>query len=106
MINGYSTDGPNASISYYDTPEYDPFWQTVQRLNAKIYFHPREAEDRQLWQDFPELRGNIWGFSLETGEHMLRFILSGFFDKFPGITFIIGHNGEMITYWADRIDHR
>lgn len=106
LINGYSTDGPNATPNFYNTKEYDPFWQRVQELNAKMYFHPRSAEPRPLWTDFPELMNSPWGFSEETAEHMLRFILSGFFDKFPKVTFVIGHNGEMLVYWANRIDHR
>lgn len=106
LINGYSTDGRNATPNYYDSRAYDPFWSKVQQLKAKMYFHPRSAEARPMWAEYPELMNSPWGFSLETGEHMLRFILGGFFDRFPGVTFIIGHNGEMLAYWANRIDHR
>eukprot|EP00775_Hariotina_reticulata_P013543 gene13543-13669_t len=105
LINGYSTDGGGAP-NYYDSLAYDRFWSKVQELRALIYFHPRAAEPCPLFDKFPELMDSPWGFSVGTGEHMLRFILSGFFDKFPQLRFIIGHNGEIISYWAHRLDAR
>lgn len=108
LVNGYSTTGmPPGQYNYYDDEDtYGDFWNLVEDLDIKVYLHPREMEDRPFFDDFPELRGSPWGFSMETAEHMLRLILSGFFDRHPRASVILGHNGEMLAYWAWRIDHR
>lgn len=33
-------------------------------------------------------------------------MLSGVFDRFPKLKMIIGHLGELLPFWAWRIDHR
>ena len=35
-----------------------------------------------------------WGWHIETATHVLRLILSGAFDRFPGVQRVIGHLGE------------
>jgi hypothetical protein len=39
-----------------------------------------------------------WGWHAETGLHTLRLIVSGLFDKVPGLQLIIGHMGEGLPY--------
>lgn len=48
----------------------------------------------------------IWGYQAEAGLHAMRLILSGTFDRYPGLTFVLGHLGEGIPYWLRRIDNR
>jgi hypothetical protein len=33
---------------YFDTPDYDPFWEIVQELHVPVYFHPRYAISQDL----------------------------------------------------------
>src|ERR1700678_2372406 len=54
----------------------------------------------------PNFRGSAWGFHVETAEHMLRLMMSGLFEKLPTLCIIIGHLGELLPFWAWRIDHR
>ena len=42
------------------------------------------------------LDGAVFGFQAETGLHMLRIIVSGAFDEFPKLKFVIGHCGEAL----------
>jgi predicted TIM-barrel fold metal-dependent hydrolase len=37
---------------------------------------------------------------------MLRLMMSGLFEKLPTLCIIIGHLGELLPFWAWRIDHR
>ncbi|CAJ1411065.1 unnamed protein product, partial [Effrenium voratum] len=114
LINGFGTDGdgPDVKPNFYDTDgtngtlNYTFFWKTVEERNAVIYLHPRADQPRPLYEKFPELQGSPWGFSLETAEHILRLMLEGFFDKFPRLRIIIGHDAELLAFWAWRIDHR
>ena len=107
LVNGYDNSGLSKAI-YYDAPEYLDFWRTAADLDVPVYIHPRVAEDRLAarYNDYPQLRGAAWGFHVETGEHFLRIILSGVFDKVPNLKLIAGHMGEILVYWAWRVDHR
>lgn len=107
MLNGYDNSG-NGKALYYDAPEYLDFWRTAAELDVPVYIHPRVAEDAiaARHSDYPQLRGAAWGFHVETGEHLLRIILAGVFDKVPSAKLIVGHMGEIVVYWAWRIDHR
>ena len=107
LINGYDNAGEQAPI-YYDAPEYLDFWKTVEALDVPVYIHPRTVpDDRETtYNGFPELKGAAWGFHIETAEHVLRMIVSGLFDKAPGLKIILGHLGEMLPFWCWRMDHR
>ncbi len=48
----------------------------------------------------------MWGWTAETGGHALRLVLSGLFDRFPGLNVILGHMGEVLPYVLWRIDSR
>lgn len=107
MLNGYDNSG-NLPPKYYDAPEYVDFFKAAASLGVPIYIHPRSVPSTRAttYSDYPELRGAAWGFHVETGEHMLRLIVSGLFDQVPDLKIIIGHLGEFLPFWAWRIDHR
>jgi predicted TIM-barrel fold metal-dependent hydrolase len=47
----------------------------------------------------------LWGFSVDTGLHAMRLIMSGVFDRYPNLKIVLGHMGEGIPYWFWRIDN-
>ena len=47
-----------------------------------------------------------WGFAAETGLHAMRLIMSGTFDRFPKLKIVLGHMGEGLPFWLQRIDNR
>ncbi|MNS83032.1 Amidohydrolase [compost metagenome] len=51
------------------------------------------------------LDGAIYGFSMETGMHILRMIIAGVFDRFPKLQVVIGHVGESLPFTLYRIDY-
>jgi 2,3-dihydroxybenzoate decarboxylase len=107
MINGFDSSG-NASPQYLDDPHYDPLWQALEKHNFPLYIHPRGVpDDRETtYSHFNALKGAAWGFHIETAEHVLRLMLRGIFDRYPKLRVLIGHMGEMLPFWAWRIDHR
>lgn len=107
LINGYDNAGGLPPI-YYDAPEYLDFWKAAEALDVPIYIHPRTVpDDRETtYKPYPELKGAAWGFHVETGEHVLRMMLSGLFDKAPNLKIILGHLGEFLPFWCWRVDHR
>ena len=40
---------------------------------------------RKAYQGYQGLNGSAWGFYAETGTHALRLMLSGLFDRHPGV---------------------
>lgn len=108
MINGFDSSGGDIQERYFDGPDYDSMWAALEKHNLPLYLHPRGvlASRHTTYQDYPALKGSAWGFHIETAEHVLRLMLSGVFDRFPKLTIILGHLGEMLPFWAWRIDHR
>ncbi len=84
LINGFSQrDDPNAAL-YYDTPDYWPFWETVERLDVPFYLHPRNPLPAwaQIYGGHSWLLGPTWAFGVEAATHALRLMGSGLFDRF------------------------
>jgi 2,3-dihydroxybenzoate decarboxylase len=100
MINDFQSKGANAEEKvYFDTPDYDPFWETVQELDVPIYFHPRYAIPQDLepgtkYGDRKHLLGAGVQFHLDLSWHLYAICSSGVFDRFPKIQIVAGHLGE------------
>jgi 5-carboxyvanillate decarboxylase len=92
---------------YLDAPQFRPILEAAETFDMPIYLHPREPAaswvgpylDYALW-----FAG--WGFAAETGLHAMRLIMSGTFDRFPRLRIVLGHMGEGIPFWLQRIDNR
>ncbi len=92
---------------YLDDPKYWIIFEAAESLNAPIYLHPREPGPDMVkpYLDYG-LYFAGWGFAAETGLHAMRLIMSGVFDRFPKLKIILGHMGESIPFWLQRIDNR
>jgi 2,3-dihydroxybenzoate decarboxylase len=108
LVNGFSNVGDADTAEYLDEPPVWPFWQRAAALNVPIYLHPREPlrTQRRIYEGYPALLGSAWGFGIETATHTLRLIMSGLFDRFPGLTIILGHLAEGLPFLLPRVEHR
>lgn len=108
LVNGYSSVGALDNGVYYDIDAYLPFWERVEALGAPFYLHPRNPlpHQQQIYEGRPELLGPTWAFAVETGTHALRLITSGLFDRFPGLTLVLGHQGEFLPFALNRLEQR
>ena len=99
MINSH-TKG-----EYLDASAYRPILEAAEGLDVPIYLHPRPAPPA-MTTPFSErhLEGALWGFQTDTALHALRMIVTGVFDEFPRLRIILGHLGEGLPFWLDRID--
>jgi 2,3-dihydroxybenzoate decarboxylase len=101
LINGH-TNG-----EYLDDPKFYPFWERVEEIGAPIYLHPADP-----LSSYPAIAGcdalkrAMWEWGVETGSHALRLIFGGIFDRFPGVTLVLGHLGETLPYLLWRFDSR
>ena len=95
-----------------DAPEFIPIFEAVNHLNVPVYIHaqiPQNAE-RQVYYsglgeqvDLPALDGWL-GLARRDWIQVMRLILFGLLDRLPKLQLILGHWGEVIHFYLDRID--
>ena len=108
MINGH-TDG-----RFLDDEKFWPVFERAEALGVPVYLHPTYPTAQAMevyYQGFDDqvsatLATSGWGWHAETGLHVLRIILGGVFDRFPGLQMIIGHMGENLPFSLARADER
>lgn len=92
---------------YLDDRKFWTIFEAAQALSMPLYLHPREPAPAMIG---PLLDYGLyfagWGFAVETASHALRLIMSGLFDQFPRLQIILGHMGEGLPFWLQRIDNR
>lgn len=92
---------------YLDDPRYAPILEAAEAEALPIYLHPREPAPSMVT---PFLDYGLyfagWGFAVECGLHAMRLIMSGAFAKWPRLKIVLGHMGEGIPFWLQRIDNR
>ncbi|KIJ25499.1 hypothetical protein M422DRAFT_61123 [Sphaerobolus stellatus SS14] len=110
LVNDYQQSGhDNATLLYYDQPEYDVFWQMVTELDVPVYFHPRVGIPLLTTLQYQHA---IWlnaapqEFAATLSGHVLGLCANGVFDRFPKLKIIVGHLGERIPSDLDRIDEQ
>ncbi|MFD1796964.1 amidohydrolase [Paracoccus aurantiacus] len=101
MING-QTNG-----TYLDDDRVSPLWERAEALGVPIYIHPNNPPDvPYMYHGHSELWGPVWSWTVETGNHALRLIFGGVFDRFPKAKLLLGHMGETLPYQLWRFDSR
>jgi 5-carboxyvanillate decarboxylase len=100
MITGHICD------EYLDDRKYRVIFERAEKLNVPIYIHPKTPSKEMIkpYLAYPGLAFALLGFAADGSLHAMRLILSGLFDKYPGLKIILGHLGEGIPYWLWRID--
>ena len=91
---------------YLDDARFWEIFEAAETLDVPIYIHP-QTPPRDMIQPFLKrnLDGAIMGFAVEVALHTVAIILSGAFDRFPGLKIVIGHAGEGLPFWLFRLDH-
>ncbi|MQY06371.1 amidohydrolase family protein [Actinomadura macrotermitis] len=95
-----------------DDPAYDDLFATAARHHQPIFIHPQIASNELREAAYRGLDPQVelglatfgWGWHMDTGLAALRLILSGTFDRHPGLQLVLGHWGEMLLFWMDRAD--
>jgi len=100
---GWNTHS-NYGDSYLDEERYWPILERAAALNVPVYLHPTVPAIPQARTYGFAIAGAPFGFGMETAMCMMRLIYSGVFDRFPGLTIILGHLGETLPFLMTRID--
>ena len=94
-----------------DDPSLFPIFQTAEALGAPILLHPRTpdmAVRSAYYSGFsPEVDAALsmygLGWHYDAGIQFVRLVLSGVFDRLPSLQVILGHWGEMVLFYAERL---
>ncbi len=91
---------------FLDDKKFWPIFEAAEANNAAIYIHPRKPAPK-MYEPFSEyaMDGAQWGFHTELATHAVRLLLSGVFDQFPNLTIALGHMGEGLPFWLQRLDN-
>ena len=105
MIHGMSHG------EFVDLPRYWPIFARAEALDVPVYIHPAEPDAAVTARYYAPYDAShammtkaAWGFGVEAGTQAVRLILSGLFEHHPRLKILLGHFGEAIPFWLDRID--
>jgi predicted TIM-barrel fold metal-dependent hydrolase len=111
--------GLNGAMVYGRTGErnldHEHFWpifEAAEALHAPLYLHPQPpvaAVRAAYYSGFSDVVDAGFatfgiGWHYDAGVQLLRLILSGVFDRFPDLYVIVGHWGEVVLFYLERID--
>ena len=98
---------------FLDDPGFAPILEAAAGLDVPIYLHPapppKRISDIYYTGPFSPEVGQMLscaglGWHQENSLHVARLIVSGVFDRNPGLKLIIGHIGEGLAFHLHRID--
>ncbi len=97
----------NVGGEYLDNSKFWCLFEKAEQLDVPIYIHPT-VPSSSILKPYTKygmaLAGPPLGFGAETILHAMRLIYSGVFDIYPRLKIILGHLGEGLPFWLDRID--
>jgi predicted TIM-barrel fold metal-dependent hydrolase len=97
---------------FLDDPAYEDFFTAAAELHQPVFIHPQIPSNKLRdisYRGFDPmtdlgLATFGWGWHLEAATAALRLILRGTFDRHPDLQVILGHWGELLLFWLDRVD--
>jgi predicted TIM-barrel fold metal-dependent hydrolase len=99
--------GSNIRGEYPDDPKYWVIFERAEKLGVPINIHPMipAASILKEYAAYGDaLVGPSLGYGADTALSAMRLICSGVFDKYPGLKIILGHLGEALPFWMNRLD--
>jgi predicted TIM-barrel fold metal-dependent hydrolase len=98
--------------TFLDDPRYAPVLAALDELKVPLYVHPGlplPAVQAPYYGGFErELSARLamfaWGWHNEAGIQVVRMLLAGVFDRYPGLQLISGHWGEMVPFFLQRLE--
>ena len=97
---------------FLDHADFAPLLARAEALGVPIYIHPNWPSPRvmEVYYDglgdplvSKILGGPGYGWHQQVALQCLRLIVSGTFDRFPGLQIVVGHMGEGLPFWYWRV---
>lgn len=113
-LKGALVAGSGADGTFLNHPKYEGIFEAAAELDVPIYLHPAsiKSEVYQSYYKSPtyaDLTASAfasfgYGWHTETGIHAIRLVLSGLLDRYPNLQIILGHWGEFVPFFLERMD--
>jgi uncharacterized protein len=95
-----------------DHPDFLPILETAAKLGVPIFIHPQipqRAVRDVYYSGFGDLADIAFatfalGWHYEAGIQFVRLMLAGAFDRYPDLQIILGHWGEVILFYLERLN--
>jgi predicted TIM-barrel fold metal-dependent hydrolase len=95
-----------------DHADFLPMFETAAKLGVPMFIHPQipqRAVREALYSGFSEPVDAAFaafglGWHYEAGIQFVRLMLAGIFDKFPDLQIILGHWGEIVLFYLERLN--
>jgi aminocarboxymuconate-semialdehyde decarboxylase len=101
-IKGVEISASAGDLALAD-PRMDILWAAAERSQAVVFIHPLGTTLGTRVQD--HYLSNVIGQPLETTIALSNLILSGLFDRRPGLKLLAAHGGGYLPAYAARTDH-
>lgn len=85
-----------------DDKRFWPLWEKANELEAAMFIHPTHPVGVEAMKDYwlTALVGFLFDTTLAAG----KLVFSGIVERFPRITWVLGHLGGAVPYVAERWD--
>jgi uncharacterized protein len=95
-----------------DHPDNEPIFAAAAELRAPLFLHPQLSQRGVRDSLYTGLPGNLdlvlasaaLGWHYEAGVQLLRLILAGVFDRHPDLRIVLGHWGDLVTFYLEEIE--
>jgi len=90
-----------------------PVYEVAERRGAPLHLHPQSpapAVRNAYYSGFgPAVEAAFATFGVgwhyDAGVEFLRMVIAGVFDRFPRLQVVVGHWGELVLFFLERIQH-
>ena len=94
-----------------DDARHDDLFAAAAALRMPVFIHPQipsRAVRDAAYGGFDEMTSLGlstfgWGWHLEAALSALRLVVAGTFDRHPDLQLVLGHWGELLLFWQDRV---
>jgi aminocarboxymuconate-semialdehyde decarboxylase len=87
---------------HLDDPAFLPLFEALEDLGAPIFLHPTSPRALEGIEEYRLTA--IVGFLFDTTVAVARLVYSGVVERFPKLTFVLGHLGGTVPYLVERMD--
>jgi aminocarboxymuconate-semialdehyde decarboxylase len=92
----------NASGVPLSDDRFLPVFEALHRRGAVVYIHPTYPVGVEVMEKYMLMP--MVGFLMDTTLATASLVYAGVVERFPGITWVLGHLGGAVPYLAERFD--
>lgn len=95
--------GTNIEGKLLDSPEFEPFFSTAERLGVTVFLHPYYIGNKPGLENY--YLTNLVGNPLDTTTAAVNLMFSGFMERHPELNICLAHAGGFLPYQIGRLQH-